>query len=178
MLSFTKYTLSVSIGKCRTIVSNRFTRLSFNIVRCSNSRLLSALRPTDVDYYTVCLAYIVRPLSLIKSIFPKVVYSCIPTQLTQSNPFCTSIISSNQITRAHSDNIIIKNSHLSQIRTSVGWGKCHDEFIIATSLYPYFIFLIAIFMTCSHRFLYSLVLNVRALTPWILTPSDFWQSMP
>ena len=79
MLSFTKYTLSVSLGKCSTIVFNRFTRLSFNIVRCSSSRLPLALRPTDVDSYIVCLEYVVRPLSLIKSILPKVVYSCIPT---------------------------------------------------------------------------------------------------
>ena len=54
--------------------------------------------------------------------------------LTQYNPFCTSIITSNQITRAHSDYIIIKNGHCSQRRTSVGWCKCHDEFRIATSL--------------------------------------------
>ena len=33
--------------------------------------------------------------------------------LTQSNPFCTYIISSNQINRAHSDNIIINNGHCS-----------------------------------------------------------------
>ena len=79
MLSFTQYTQSVSLGKCSTIVSNRFTILSFNIVRCSNSRLPSALGPTDVDSYIVCLAYVVRLLSLIKSVFPKVVNSCIPT---------------------------------------------------------------------------------------------------
>ena len=79
LLSFTQYTQSVSLGKCSTIVSNRFTRLSFNIVRCSNSRLPSALGPTDVDSYIVCLAYVVRLFSLIKSVFPKVVNSCIPT---------------------------------------------------------------------------------------------------
>ena len=79
VLRFTKYTLSVSLGKCSTIVSNRFTRLSFNIVRCSYRRLPSAIRPTDVDSYIFCLAYVVRPLSLIKLVFPKVVYSCIPT---------------------------------------------------------------------------------------------------
>ena len=33
----------------------------------------------DVDSYIVCLAYVVRLLSLIKSIIPKVVNSCIPT---------------------------------------------------------------------------------------------------
>ena len=55
MLSFTHSTQSVSLGKCRTIVSNRFTILSFNIVRCSNSRLPLALRSTDVDYYVVYL---------------------------------------------------------------------------------------------------------------------------
>ena len=59
--------------------------------------------------------------------------------LTQLNPFCAYIISSNQITRAHSDNIIINNGHCSQRITSVGWCKCHDKFRIATSLYPYFI---------------------------------------
>ena len=58
--------------------------------------------------------------------------------LTQSNPFCTSIISSNQNTRAHSDNIIIKNGHFSQRRTYIGWCKCHDEFRIATSSEPFF----------------------------------------
>ena len=78
LLSFTKYTMSISLGKCSTIVSNRITRLSFNIVRCSSSRLRSALRPTDVDSFIVCLAYVVRLLSLIKSILPKVVYSSIP----------------------------------------------------------------------------------------------------
>ena len=56
LLRFTQYTWSVSLGKCSTIVSNRFTRLSFNIARCSNIRLLSALGPTDVDSYIVCLA--------------------------------------------------------------------------------------------------------------------------
>ena len=55
-------------------------------------------------------------------------------QLTQSNPFCTSIISFNQIIRAHSDDIIIKNGHCSQRKTYVGWCKCHDEFRVATSL--------------------------------------------
>ena len=93
-------------------------------------------------------------------------------QLTQSNPFCTSIISSYQITRAHSDIIIIKNRHCSQIITYFGWCKCHDEFRITTSLYPYFIFK-AVFTTCYHSFPYSWVLNVRALTPCILTPSGF-----
>ena len=48
-------------------------------MRCSNSRLQSALGPTDVDSYIVCLAYVVRPLSLIKSVLPKLVNSCIPT---------------------------------------------------------------------------------------------------
>ena len=79
MLSFTQYTQSVSLGKCSTISFNRFTKLSFNIVRCSNSRLSSALRPTDVDSYKVCMAYVVRPLSLIKLVLTKAVNSCIPT---------------------------------------------------------------------------------------------------
>ena len=79
VLSFKKYTQSASLGKCSTIVSNRFTRLSFNIMRCSNSRLPSELGPTDVDSYVVCLAYVVRQLSLIKSVLPKVVNSCFPT---------------------------------------------------------------------------------------------------
>ena len=48
-------------------------------MRFSNSRLPSALGPTDVDSYIVCMAYVVRLLSLIKSVFPKVVNSCIPT---------------------------------------------------------------------------------------------------
>ena len=82
MLSFTQYNQSVSLGKCCTIVSNRFTRLYFNIVRCSNIRLPSALGPTDVDSYIVCLAYVVHLLSLIKLGFPKVVNICIPTILT------------------------------------------------------------------------------------------------
>ena len=56
LLSFTQYTQSISLGKCSTIVFNRFTRLSFNIVRCSNIRLPSALVPADVDSYIVCLA--------------------------------------------------------------------------------------------------------------------------
>ena len=88
MLSFTQYTQSVSLGKCSTIVSNRFTRLSLNVVRCSNIRLPSALRPTDVYSYIVCLAYILHPLSLIKSVLPKVVNSCIPTLMldTFNNP--------------------------------------------------------------------------------------------
>ena len=59
---------------------------------------------------------------------------------TQCNPFCTSIISSNQITRANADNIVINNGRCYQRRTYVGWCKCHDELRIATSLYPYFIF--------------------------------------
>ena len=75
MLSFTQYTQSVSLGKCSTIVSNWFTRLFLNIVRLSNSRLPSAIRPTDVDYYVVCLAYVASQLSLIKSVFQKVVNS-------------------------------------------------------------------------------------------------------
>ena len=51
-------------------------------------------------------------------------------QLTQSNPFCTSIISSNQITRAHNDNIIINNGHCSKIRISFGWCKCYGEKLV------------------------------------------------
>ena len=68
MLSFTQYTQSVSLGKCSTIVSSRFTRLFFNILRRSNSRPPSALGPTCVDSYVVCLAYVVRHLSLIRSV--------------------------------------------------------------------------------------------------------------
>ena len=79
ILSFTQYTQSVPLGKCSTIVSNMFNRLSFNIVRCSNSRPPSALGPTDVYSYVVCLAYVVHLLSLFKSVLPKVVNSCIPT---------------------------------------------------------------------------------------------------
>ena len=79
MLSFTQYTQSVLLGKCSTSVSNRFTILPFNILRCSNRRLPSELGTTDVDSYIFCLAYVVRLLSLIKLGFPKVVNSCIPT---------------------------------------------------------------------------------------------------
>ena len=79
VLSFKQYTQYVSLGKCSTILSNMFTRLSFNIVRCSNIRLPSVLRPMDVDSYVVCLAYVVRQLSLIKSVLPKLVNSCFPT---------------------------------------------------------------------------------------------------
>ena len=79
MLSFTQYTQSVSLGKCSTIVYNRFTRLSFNIMRGSNSRLPSALRPTGGDSYEVCLVYVVLQLSLFKLDLPKVVNSCFPT---------------------------------------------------------------------------------------------------
>ena len=49
-------------------------------MRSSNSGLPSALIPTDVDSYVVCLAYVVRQLSLINSVFPKVLNSCIPTR--------------------------------------------------------------------------------------------------
>ena len=94
--------------------------------------------------------------------------------LTQSSPFCTSIISSNQITRAHYDNIIINNGHCYHRRTLCGWCKHHYEFIISTSLYPYsLIFFEAVFVNGSHSFLYSLVLNVHALTPWLMTLSYF-----
>ena len=79
VLSFTKYTQSVSLGKCSTIVSNRFTILLLNIMRGSNSRLLMEIRPTGVDSYVVCLAYTVRQLSLFKSDLPKLVNSCFPT---------------------------------------------------------------------------------------------------
>ena len=82
MLSFTQYTQSVSLENCSIIVYNRFTILSFNIVRFSNSRLPLSLRPTGVDSYTVCLAYGVRPLSLINSVLPKGVNSCILTSMT------------------------------------------------------------------------------------------------
>ena len=37
---------------------------------------------------------------------------------------------------AHSDDIIINNVHCYQRRTSAGWCKWHNEFKIATSLYP------------------------------------------
>ena len=56
-------------------------------------------------------------------------------------PLGISINSTNEITRAHSEDIIIKNGHCSHKRTLCGWFKCDDEFIITTSLYPYFIFL-------------------------------------
>ena len=39
--------------------------------------------------------------------------------------------------------------------------------------YAHISFFKAVFTTCSHSFPYSLVLNVHALTPCILTPSDF-----
>ena len=79
MLSFTQYTQSVSLGKCSTIVSNRFIILPFNIMRGSNIRLPSALRPTGGGSDVVCMAYAVRQLSLFKSDFPKVVNSCFLT---------------------------------------------------------------------------------------------------
>ena len=60
--------------------------------------------------------------------------------LTQSNPFCTSIISSNQITMAHSDDITIKNCYCYQRRKFVVLCKCYDEFRTATLMYPYFFF--------------------------------------
>ena len=82
MLSFTQYNQSVSLGKCSTSVSNRFTGLTFNIMRGSNSRLPSALRPMVGDSYVVCLAYVVCQLSLFKSDFPIVVNSCFPTHTT------------------------------------------------------------------------------------------------
>ena len=82
MLSFTQYTQYVSLVKCSTIVSNRFTRLSFNIMRGSNSRLLSALRPRGGYSYAVSLSYVVRQLSLFKSDFPKVVNSCFQHYIT------------------------------------------------------------------------------------------------
>ena len=87
VLSFTQYTQSISLGKCSTIVSNRFTRLSFIIMRGSNIRLPSALRPTGGYSYVVCLAYVVRQLSSIKSDLPKVVNSCFPTTWTEYNTF-------------------------------------------------------------------------------------------
>ena len=40
--------------------------------------------------------------------------------LTRSNPFCTSILSSNQIARVHYDDIIIKNEHFSHGITLCG----------------------------------------------------------
>ena len=60
--------------------------------------------------------------------------------LTQSNPFFTSNISSKKITRAHYDDIIIKNDRFYQKITYVGWCKYHDEFIFVMLLYYYFIF--------------------------------------
>ena len=92
--------------------------------------------------------------------------------LNQSNPLCTYIISSNHITLAHSDNIFISNGHFYYRNTLCVWCKCYNEFIIATSLYTYLIFK-AFFVTVSHSFLYSLVINVCSLTPWILTLSYF-----
>ena len=86
MLSFTQYTQSVSLGKCSTIASNRFNRLSLNIMRGSNSCLPSALRPTGGDSYVVYMAYVVRQLSLFKSDFPKVVNSCSPTIMNLQDP--------------------------------------------------------------------------------------------
>ena len=80
MLSFTQYNQYVTLVKCSTIVSNRFTRLSFNIMRGSNRRLPSALRPTGGDSYVVCLSYVVRQLSSIKLDLPEVVNRCFPTQ--------------------------------------------------------------------------------------------------
>ena len=85
MSSFTQYTQYVSLGKCSTIFSNRFNILTFNIVKFSNSRLSLSLRPTDVDSYVVCLAYLVRQLSLIKSVLQKVANSCI-TALVPTHP--------------------------------------------------------------------------------------------
>ena len=41
--------------------------------------------------------------------------------LNQSNPFCTYIISSNQITRAHSDDTIINNGHFSHRKNCVAY---------------------------------------------------------
>ena len=92
-----------------------------------------------------------------QNLFVLVQYLFFEDCLTQYNPFCTPIISSNRITRAHYDNMIIKNGRFSQRRKYFFWCKCHDEFIITTLLYPYFIFK-AVFITCSHSFLYRLVL--------------------
>ena len=58
--------------------------------------------------------------------------------------------------------IALKEEHMSDdasaMMSSELWRHCFKK---------------AVFMTCSHSFPYSLVLNVRALTPCILTPSYF-----
>ena len=43
--------------------------------------------------------------------------------LNQSNPFCTSIISSNQMNGAHSDDTIINNGHFSHRKILCGLCK-------------------------------------------------------
>ena len=93
--------------------------------------------------------------------------------LTQSSPLCTSIVSSNQITRTLYHNSINKNGHCYHRRTLCGWCKCHYEFLIATSLYPYYYSFKAVIVTGSHSLPYSLVLNVWALTPWYMNLSYF-----
>ena len=79
----------------------------------------------------------------------------LPEILTQTNPTFTSFISSNQITRAHYEDIIIKNGHCSQRIKLYGWCKCHGEFIIATSLY-YYLIKKSVFVTGHYNSSYSL----------------------
>ena len=80
--------------------------------------------------------------------------------LTQFISFCTSNI----------DDIIIEKGYCSHRRKLCGCCKFHDDFRITTSLYP---FKKTVFVTGSHTLLYSLVLNVRALKPWVLPLSLF-----
>ena len=64
--------------------------------------------------------------------------------------------------------IVFKEEHMladvSAMISSELWRHCNH----------YFICFKAVYAMCSHSFLYSIVLNVRALTPCILTPSYFF----
>ena len=118
-----------------TIVAE-FDKLGYNrflIWPCASGYIFQA----NVDELP---SYIKGVKMYIDGILVLVLYWLYKDCLTQYNPFCTSIISSNQITKEYSDNFIINHGHFYQRRTYVGWRTFHDEFIIAKSLYPYFIF--------------------------------------
>ena len=130
MLSFTQCTQSVSLGKCSTIVSNRSNRLNFNIERCSNICLPLALIPTDVDYYVFFLAYVVRQLSFVKSVFPKVINSCIPKT-------CNTIQTSISLWKEYLETVIENNEWLCSSESNYYYCLSLDGLKSIISMNPY-----------------------------------------
>ena len=94
--------------------------------------------------------------------------------MTQSDPFCTSIITPSQITRAYYNDTIIKNRYFLKEEHILAYVSSMMISELQRHCNHFSFKKMFFYVTCSHSFLYSLVMNVHTLTPCIPTHFYFY----